>query len=114
MSSQPAAADGEATDEPECFADGTPLVELLGDTPRARILEVLVADRQYDLSITELARQAGVSRKTVYNHIDDLVEMGAAWVSRETPQGKRYTLADTDVGQKLYELEGVALQQMKD
>lgn len=93
------------------FATGTPLVELLGDTPRARILAVLVAHKSREFNVSELARDAGIARKTVYQHIEPLVEFRAV-TELETSQGSRYTLADSQVGQKLYELEGVALREM--
>lgn len=98
----------------ETFAEGTPIVELFGDTTRARILSVLVDERGRELNVSELARQAGVARKTVYAHLDELVDVGAVDVARETKQGKRYTLADTDIGTKLYELDGVVLQHLLD
>jgi DNA-binding transcriptional ArsR family regulator len=98
----------------EAFADGTPLVRLFGGGARTRILAVLVDERDRDLNISELARQAGLARKTVYEHIEDLVDIGAAELSRETKQSRRFRLADTAVGQKLYELDGVTLQQIVD
>ena len=103
---------GPGSDGTEAFADGAPLVQLFGGGARARILAVLVDERQRDLSISEIARQAGVARKTVYDHIDELIDLGAVEVARETKQSKRYTLAATAVGEKLYELEGVTLQQI--
>jgi hypothetical protein len=48
----------------------------------------------------------------VYDHLDALLKCGAVEVARETAQGDRYQLADTDVGEKLYELEGVTLQEL--
>lgn len=100
----------ETEPDTEAFADGTPLVELFGDSARARLLSVFVDERGRDLSVSELARQAGVARKTVYEHIDDLVEIGAVEVARKTKQGTRYSLADSDVGDYLYRLEGVTLR----
>lgn len=100
----------ETETDTEAFADGTPLVELFGDTARARMLSVFVDERGRDLSVSELARQAGIARKTVYDHIDQLVEAGAVEMVRETKQGKRYALADSEVGDHLYRLDGVTLR----
>jgi DNA-binding transcriptional ArsR family regulator len=93
------------------FADETPLVELLGDHARPRILAVLTAHKSREFNVSELARYAGVSRNTIYDHIEALEEAGAV-EARETAQGSRYTLADTEVGEKVWELEGVTLSHL--
>ena len=111
--SEPEFADSDGLDEPtEPYADDTPLVELFGDGARARILAAVVGNRTHDLSVSELAREAGVARPTVYDHLDDLIDIGAIEVSRETAQGKRYTLADDELGELLYRTEGVALRNL--
>jgi DNA-binding transcriptional ArsR family regulator len=110
MSIQKPQDDGDA---PTCFADNTPLVELLGDHARPRILAVLTAHKSRDFNVSELARHAGLARKTVYNHVDALEAAGAI-AAHETKQGPRYTLAETDVGEKVWELEGVTLQHLAD
>lgn len=99
------------TDATEAYADDTPLVELFGENARTRILAAIVGNRKRELSISELAREAGIARKTVYDHIDGLVRIGAV-EERESKQGNRYTLADTDLGELLYKTEGVALQNL--
>jgi len=91
------------------FSDNTPLVRLLGDTPRPRIMAVLTAHASREFNISELARHAGVARNTVYDHIDQLVETGAV-EAVDAGQGDRYTLSDSDVGEKLRELEGLTLR----
>ena len=62
-------------DPEEAFADGTPLVELFGKPGRTKLISVFVDERENDLNVSELARQAGVARSTVYDHLDDLVEV---------------------------------------
>jgi len=99
----------------EAFADGTPIVELFGKPGRTKILAVLVDEREWDLSISEIAEQAGVARSTVYDHIDWLVDLGVVTEARETAQGTRYTLnQDSEIATTLYELDGLVLQQLLD
>jgi len=99
----------------EAFADGTPLVELFGKPGRTKIITVLVDEREWDLSISEIAEQAGVARSTVYDHIDWLVELGVVAEARETAQGTRYTLnEDSEIATKLYKLDGLVLQRLLD
>lgn len=93
------------------YSDGTPLVELFGDSGKARLLSLFVDERNRDMNVSEIARQAGVSRNTVYDNIDDLVEIGAV-EPRDTKQGMRYTLSDSQLGELLYKLDGVALQNL--
>lgn len=95
---------------PEAFADETPLVVLLGQSARVKIIGVLVDERERDLSISEIARQAGIARSTVYAHLDELVELGVAEHTRESGASKRYQLADTGIAQRLYELDGLVLK----
>lgn len=100
------------TESTEAYADDTPLVELFGDSARARIVAAIVGNRQHDLNPSDLAREAGVARPTVYDHLDDLQTIGAIEVSRETAQGKRYTLGSGELGELLHQVEGIALRNL--
>ena len=98
------------TTQQEAYADGTPLVELFGDGARARLLSVFVDERKRDLSVSEIARQAGVARSTVYDHLDDFLELGVVEFTRETGPSKRYQLnADSEIADVLYKLDGTVL-----
>ncbi|SFS11824.1 IclR helix-turn-helix domain-containing protein [Halomicrobium zhouii] len=97
----------------EAYADGTPLVELFGDGARARMLSVFVDERTRDLSVSEIARQAGVARSTVYDHLDDFVELGVVEFTRETGPSKRYQFnADSEIADFLYKLDGTVLSKL--
>ena len=100
-------------DSQEAFAEGTPLVELFGKPGRTKLISVFVDERENDLSISELARQAGVARSTVYDHLDDLVEMGIVKETRETGPSTRYQLDDDDeIAELLYQLDGLVLKRL--
>ena len=99
----------------ESFADDAPLMALFGSLARTRILSVLVAERGRDLSKSEIARQAGVARSTVYDHMDDLLALGVVEHTRDTQGGysPRYQLhEDDEVAEILYELEGLTLRKL--
>ncbi|ELY96637.1 hypothetical protein C482_15453 [Natrialba chahannaoensis JCM 10990] len=100
-------------EEKEAYADDTPLVELFGEGARARLLSVFATKRGREFSVTELSRQAGVTRKTVYDHLNKLEKLGVV-KSVDTGQANRYTTADSEVAEKLYELNGVTLQRLLD
>lgn len=95
--------------ETEAYADGTPLVELLGETARVKLISVFVGKRSREFTISELAENAGISRKSVYNHVDALVEFGVA-EQVDASGGTRYRTADTAVAETCFELDGVILQ----
>lgn len=99
------------TETTEAYADDTPLLELFGDTARTRIISALVGT-DVDLSASELARQAGIARPTLYDHLEDLEALGVLEAARETAQGKRYQLAEGALGEQLERTEGVALRNL--
>lgn len=106
MSLEDAATDG-------AFADEAPLMALFDAPAKTRILSVFVAEREYDFSKAELARQAGIARSTVYDHLADLLELGVVERSRATGEGysERYRLAaDDEVAEYLWKLEGATLE----
>ena len=100
-------------DSQEAFAEGTPLVELFGKPGRTKLVSVFVDERENDLSVSELARQAGVARSTVYDHLDDLVELGIVQETRETGPSTRYQLDnDDEIAELLYQLDGLVLKRL--
>ena len=100
-------------DSQEAFAEGTPLVELFGKPGRTKLVSVFVDERENDLSISELARQAGVARSTVYDHLDDLIELGIVKETRETGPSTRYQLDnDDEIAELLYRLDGLVLKRL--
>lgn len=97
------------------FADGAPLMALIGTPARTKILSVFASERGRDLTKSELARQAGVSRRTVYEHLEGLVELGVVQRTRTTGGGhsQRYQFDDeTRIGAALHSLEGVTLRRL--
>lgn len=105
----------ESATDAEAYADDTPLMHLFGTPARTRILSVFVAERGRDLSKSEVARQAGVARSTVYDHLDDLEALGVIEHTRDTQAGhsERYQLNDDSaIAEYLYKLEGVTLRRL--
>lgn len=98
-----------ATDE--SAVDGQPLVWLMGLPARTRMLNVFVDERSRDLNVSEIADQAGIARSTVYDHLEDFVELGIVEQTRESGRSKRYQLdMDNPVAEYLYKLDGVTLK----
>ena len=91
-----------------------PLESLFGDSARTSIVGAFVAERGRELSVSDVARLAEVSRSTVYRHIDDLLALGVVEHTRDGDAGHspRYTLADTEIAELCYKLEGVTLRRL--
>ncbi|MFC7081950.1 winged helix-turn-helix domain-containing protein [Halorussus caseinilyticus] len=94
------------SEEEEPYADGAALTELLGDGPKVKILTAFLADPEWDHNITEIAEMAGVSRNTVYRHIEDLTDLGVVKQTRERGGSKQYKINKNNAAaKKLAELE---------
>lgn len=89
------------TTESEVYAEGTALTELFGDGPKVKILATFLADPDFDHNVTDIARLSGVTRKTVYNHLDDLLELGVVEKTRETGGSPRYKIDKENEAAKL-------------
>lgn len=82
----------KSTDEdPEPYAEYAALINLFGDHPKTKILAVLLSEGQ-DINITQIASLAGISRSTVYDHIDDLIELNVVEKTREIGGGGLYQI----------------------
>jgi DNA-binding transcriptional ArsR family regulator len=52
----------------------TLFVRFLGDSPKIRVLDMLITGRELDYSITDIANEAGIGRATFYRLIDELLK----------------------------------------
>ena len=49
-------------------------IEFMGDSPRTRILDYLITERELDFSITDMADNARIGRATLYRMWDKLIK----------------------------------------
>ena len=82
-------------DEPTHFR------ELLGDTPKIRILEYLLEGRELDHSIGDIAEGAGISRVTLFRMWDELIKSKVIVHTRDIGNAKLYKLNLTNPHVKL-------------
>ena len=52
----------------------TLFVEFLGDTPKIRVLDMLITGRELEYSISDIAEQSGIGRATFYRMMEDLLK----------------------------------------
>lgn len=88
----------------------------LFDKPaKTKLLSVFVAERGRDLSKSDAARMAGISREIVYDHLPELEEMDVVEHTRDTQGGHspHYALnEDSEISEYLVKLEGVTLKRL--
>lgn len=103
----------ELTQETEPYAEDTPLTHLFGSGARVKILAALLGERDNDLNTTDIARLAGVARSTVYQHLDDLVELGVVEQTRSVGDSPMYRIdPDSEIAEHLDRLEGATLRRL--
>ena len=49
-------------------------IELFGDSPTIKVLDYLLTERELDFSISDMARNSGIGRATLYRIWDSLIK----------------------------------------
>jgi DNA-binding transcriptional ArsR family regulator len=52
----------------------TLFIKFLGDSPKIRVLDMLITGRELDYSISDISSQAEIGRSTFYRMMDDLLK----------------------------------------
>ena len=81
-------------------------INFMGDSPTVRVLDYLLTERDIDFSISDLARNAGIGRATLYRVFDGLVKNKIIVPTRIIGKAKLYKLnKENKVIQKLLEID---------
>ena len=67
-------------------------VELFGDSPTIKVLDYLLTEREIDFSISDMARNAGIGRATLYRIWDELIRNKIITSTRVIGKSKLYKL----------------------
>ena len=67
-------------------------IELFGDSPTIRILDFLLTERELDFSISDMARNAGIGRATLYRIWVQLIKNKIIIPTRTIGKSKLYKL----------------------
>ena len=67
-------------------------IELLGDSPSIKVLDYLLTERELDFSISDMARNAGIGRATLYRIWDQLIKNKIIIHTRTSGKSKLYKL----------------------
>lgn len=81
-------------------------IEFMGDSPTIRVLDYLLTERDLDFSITDMAKNAGIGRTTLYRIWDDLVKNKIIVSTRVIGKAKLYKLnKENFIIKKLIEID---------
>jgi hypothetical protein len=81
-------------------------MEYMGDSPTIRVLDYLLTERDLDFSITDMAKNSGIGRTTLYRVWDNLIDHEIILPTRVIGKAKLYKLNKGNfVIQKLMEID---------
>ena len=66
--------------------------QMLGDTPKIRVLEFLIEGRELDYSISDIAEGANIGRTTLFRIFEDLLKNKIIIHTREIGNAKLFRL----------------------
>ena len=64
----------------------------MGDSPTIRVLDYLLTERGLDFSITDIAKNAGISRSTLYRILEAILKNNIIVPTRIVGKAKLYQL----------------------
>ena len=67
-------------------------VEFMGDSPMIKVLDYLLTERELDFSITDMAKNAGIGRATLYRIWSSLIKNEIILHTRDIGKAKLYKL----------------------
>ncbi len=81
-------------------------IEFMGDSPNMRVLDYLLTERDLDFSITDMAKNSGIGRSTLYRIWDGLIKNKIIIPTRIIGKAKLYKLnKENIVIKKLIEID---------
>lgn len=101
-------------DEEKPYAEHSALTDLLGNHPKTKILAALLSE-SHDVNVSRIAELAGMSRTTVYDHIDDLQELNVVEKTRKVGGSPLYQInKDSKTSEELAQLEWALVEEYEE
>ena len=90
--------------------EGSLFTDFMGDSPLMKVIDYLLTERELDFSISDLARNAGISRATMYRILSSLIKNKIIVPTRAIGRAKLYKLNKENITvKKLIELDDVLI-----
>lgn len=67
-------------------------IEFMGDSPTIKVMDYLLTERELDFSITDIAKNAGIGRATLYRIWDSLIKNSIIIHTRDIGKAKLFKL----------------------
>jgi len=85
-------------------------IEFMGDSPKIRVLDYLLTERDLDFSITDIANNAGIGRATLYRIWDSLIKNKIITHTRIIGKAKLFKLNKENLSiKKLIEIDDMLI-----
>ncbi|MBI4896272.1 MAG: hypothetical protein HY832_01875 [Candidatus Aenigmarchaeota archaeon] len=95
--------------------DQTAFVELFGSSPLIRVLNFLLLYREFDYSLSDIAKESGVGWNTLHVFFFTLVEKGIVKETRQVGRAKLYKLnTENPIVKKLIEINNMVTSKAVD
>jgi len=86
--------------------DKSLLLKLTGELPLFKIIDFLLENKGMDFSKSDISKQAGISRASLFNYWGEIEKQGIVKVTRSFGKTKLYTInTNNPVTQRIIELE---------
>ncbi len=90
--------------------DKSLFIQFMGDSPTVRVLDYLLTERDLDFSITDMAKNSGIGRATLYRIWDDLIKNKIIIPTRIIEKAKLYKLnKDNPKIKKIIEIDDMLI-----
>jgi transposase len=95
--------------------DQTAFVETFGSSPLIKVLDFLMTYREFDYSLTDIAKESGVGWNTLNSFFSKLIEKGIVKETRQVGRARLYKLnTDNPIVQKLVEINNLVTSKAVD
>ena len=85
-------------------------IEFMGDSPTIKVLDYLLTEKDLDFSITDIAKNSGIGRATLYRIWYDLIKNKIIVPTRMIGKAKLYKLnKDNIIIKKLIEVDDILI-----
>lgn len=93
----------------------TAFVEVFGSSPLIRVMNFLITYREFDYSLSDIAKESGVGWNTLHSFFFRLVEKGIVKETRQVGRAKLYKLdVDNPITKKLIEINNLVTSRAVD
>ncbi|MEK6887382.1 MAG: hypothetical protein AABX14_00380 [Candidatus Aenigmatarchaeota archaeon] len=93
----------------------TAFMEVFGNSPLIKVLDFLMTYREFDYSLTDIAKESGVGWNTLHSFFFRLVEKGIVKETRQVGRAKLYKLnTESPIAKNLIEINNLVTSKAVD